>query len=307
MFATNIPKGNLFAISTNNCPMKTFLILLACCAYSVCVDAQVSLSGSWQGLLIRDGVPLKNASIIYLNVTSSEKEFIGKIREELYDSDLFAVKQLKGKNDGRIISFQQTLIEKKKSNSKTTWCLFSANLTYSDSTGYLEGNFTSTNCRNNRGKIVLYRIPNAAIDAEKSPQSHAWFSTFISDYAKGYFAPEIRKKERDNFIFQPIYFDYDKVEIKTEYHDFLIRLIRVVNGHSDLRIQVTGHTDADGTDNYNLDLSKKRAEAIIAFFTANGLSKDRLEIDFKGESAPVDNNSTPEGKQHNRRVDFSFI
>jgi outer membrane protein OmpA-like peptidoglycan-associated protein len=287
--------------------MKTFLILLACCAYSVCVDAQVSLSGSWQGLLIRDGVPLKNASIIYLNVTSSEKEFIGKIREELYDSDLFAVKQLKGKNNGRTVSFQQTLIEKKKSNSKTTWCLFSANLTYSDSTGYLEGNFTSTDCRNNRGKIVLYRIPNAAIDAEKSPQSHAWFSTFISDYAKGYFAPEIRKKERDNFIFQPIYFDYDKDEIKTEYHDFLIRLIRVVNGHSDLRIKVTGHTDADGTDNYNLDLSKKRAEAIIAFFTANGLSKDRLEIDFKGESAPVDNNSTPEGKQHNRRVDFSFI
>jgi OOP family OmpA-OmpF porin len=56
-----------------------------------------------------------------------------------------------------------------------------------------------------------------------------------------------------------------------------------------------------------MDLSKRRAEAIIGFFTAHGLSKDRLEIDFKGESAPVDNNTTPEGKQHNRRVDFSFI
>jgi outer membrane protein OmpA-like peptidoglycan-associated protein len=287
--------------------MKVFLILLACWAFSFSFVAQVTFSGSWQGLLVRDGVPLKNATIIYLDVPSNDQEFIGKIREELCDTDLFAVKKIKGKINDRALSFQQTLIEKKKSNSKTTWCMYSATLTYNDSTGYLEGNFTSTDCRNNRGKIVLYRSSNATIDTEKSPQSHAWFSPFVSDYSKGYFSPEIRKKERDNFIFQPIYFDYDKAEIKTEYHNFLIRLIRVVNGHSDLRIKVTGHTDADGSDNYNLDLSKKRAEAIIAFFTSHGLSKDRLEIDFKGESAPVDNNSTPEGRQHNRRVDFSFI
>jgi OOP family OmpA-OmpF porin len=287
--------------------MKTFLFSIACCVFSLSVEAQVLLSGSWQGLLVRDGVPLKNASIIYLNVPSNENQFIGKIREEVYDTDLYAIKKIKGNINQRALSFQQTVIEKKKTNSKTTWCLLSATLTYNDSTGYLEGVFTSSDCRNNRGKIVLYRITNTTIDAEKSPQSHAWFSTFISDYAKGYFSPEIRKKERDHFIFQPIYFDYDKADIKPEYHDFLIRLIRVVNGHSDLRIEVTGHTDADGSDDYNLDLSKRRAEAIIAFFTSHGLSKDRLEIDFKGESAPVDNNSTPEGKQHNRRVDFSFI
>jgi outer membrane protein OmpA-like peptidoglycan-associated protein len=84
-------------------------------------------------------------------------------------------------------------------------------------------------------------------------------------------------------------------------------MIRVVDGHTDLRIKVTGHTDADGSDAYNVDLSKKRAQSLIDFFVANGLSKDRIEIDFKGESLPVDSNSTPEGKQHNRRVDFAFI
>ena len=287
--------------------MKTFLFFLTCWAFSLSIDAQSSLTGTWQGLLVRDGVPLKNASIIYLNILSNETEFIGKIREELCDTDLFAIKKTKGIINDRTLSFQQTGIEKKKTNSKTTWCLISAKLIYNDSTGYLEGNFTSTDCRNNRGKIVLYRTATATQDIEKSPHSQAWFTLFISDYSKGYFAPEIRKKERDNFVFQPIYFDYDKAEIKSEYHDFLIRLIRVVNGHSDLRIKVTGHTDADGSDNYNMDLSKRRAEAIIAFFTAHGMSKDRLEIDFKGESAPVDNNSTPEGKQRNRRVDFSFI
>ncbi len=84
-------------------------------------------------------------------------------------------------------------------------------------------------------------------------------------------------------------------------------MIRVVDGHSDLRIKVTGHTDADGSDTYNLDLSKRRAEALIQFFIVNGLSRERIEIDFKGEADPIDDNATPEGKQRNRRVDFSFI
>jgi outer membrane protein OmpA-like peptidoglycan-associated protein len=137
--------------------------------------------------------------------------------------------------------------------------------------------------------------------------AHSWMKFFINDLSKGYNAPAIREIERKSFVFQPIYFDYDKAEIRPEYHDFLIKMIRVVDGHTDLRIKVTGHTDADGSDAYNVDLSKKRAQALIDFFVANGLSKDRIEIDFKGESLPVDSNSTPEGKQHNRRVDFAFI
>jgi outer membrane protein OmpA-like peptidoglycan-associated protein len=84
-------------------------------------------------------------------------------------------------------------------------------------------------------------------------------------------------------------------------------MARVVDGHSDLRIKVTSHTDGDGSDAYNIELSKKRAEAIVNHFVSLGLSKDRIVIDFKGEKEPIDNNNTPEGKQKNRRVDFSFI
>jgi outer membrane protein OmpA-like peptidoglycan-associated protein len=108
-------------------------------------------------------------------------------------------------------------------------------------------------------------------------------------------------------VFQPIYFDYDQAIIRSEYTDFLKRMIRVVNGHSDLRIKVTGHTDSDGSDAYNVELSKKRAQALIDFFVTNGLSRDKIEVEFKGESAPIDSNKTPQGKQRNRRVDFAFI
>ena len=287
--------------------MKTLWLSVLFCVLTLSALTQSMLSGNWQGILIRDGGTIQQATIIYLTIPTSDKEFMGKTREEIYDTELFAVKKLKGTTNGKNLNFQQSFIEKKKTSSKTTWCMLSATMSYNDSTGYIEGKYTSTDCRNNRGKIILYRSNVAFPEGDKSTPSQAWFKTFVSDYTKGYFAPEIRNRERDNFKFVPIYFDYDLDEIKPEYHDFLIRLVRVVNGHSDLRIKVTGHTDADGSDEYNLDLSKRRAEAIIEFFTSHGLSKDRLEIDFKGESLPVDNNSTPEGKQNNRRVDFSFI
>lgn len=84
-------------------------------------------------------------------------------------------------------------------------------------------------------------------------------------------------------------------------------MIQIVKGHSDLRVQVTGHTDAEGTNGYNDILSKKRAEAIIKYFVDNGLSEDRLKFDFKGENNPAATNDTAEGRQKNRRVDFEFI
>jgi outer membrane protein OmpA-like peptidoglycan-associated protein len=54
-------------------------------------------------------------------------------------------------------------------------------------------------------------------------------------------------------------------------------------------------------------LSKRRAQKIIDFFTQNGLRRDRIVIDFKGELHPVESNTTDDGKRLNRRVDFSFI
>jgi outer membrane protein OmpA-like peptidoglycan-associated protein len=124
---------------------------------------------------------------------------------------------------------------------------------------------------------------------------------------KGRKAPEIQELERKNFQFQPIYFDHNKAEIKPEFYNYLAKMARVVNGHSDLRIKIIGHTDADGSDIYNIDLSARRAKAIQEYFLKCGLESFKLVIDFKGEKMPIDNNQTSEGKQHNRRVDFQFI
>ena len=104
-----------------------------------------------------------------------------------------------------------------------------------------------------------------------------------------------------------IYYDFDKADIRPEYEAFLKRIVYVINSHSDLRVRVTGKTDADGSDAYNDGLSERRAQAIIDFFVKAGLRRDRIVIDFKGEKNPVSDNKSAEGKQLNRRVDFEFI
>lgn len=269
--------------------------------------SQVDFNGVWQGIMVKDGSKIEQGSLLYADFSINGKTLEGKTRDELFNTDYYAVKKIKGSANGNEININQFVIEKKKGSTKTTWCRVDARLIYNDSTGYLEGRYLSTDCKNNTGKIILFKSSATFSTSEATPLTHNWFPTFIKDYNKGYNAPLIREKERKNFVFQAIYFDYDKADIRAEHTDFLKRMARVVDGHSDLRIKVTGHTDADGSDEYNVELSKKRAQALIEFFMANGLSRDRIEIDFKGETSPVDSNDTPEGKQRNRRVDFAFI
>ena len=269
--------------------------------------SQVDFKGTWQGIIIKDGQKTEQGNILFLNLTLSGKTVEGKSREEYYSTDFYAVKKIKGEFTDNLLKFKQMMIEKKKSNSKTTWCLFEANLKYNDSTGYLEGRYQSTDCRQNSGKIILYRSTALFSNDEKSILNQSWIDVFKNDLKIGLNAPEIRMKERSEFVFEPIYFDVDQAIIKPEYETFLLKMIRIVNGHSDLRVQITGHTDSDGSDLYNEDLSRRRSQAIIDFFVAHGIKVDKLNIEFKGEKNPIDSNKTPEGKKHNRRVDFEFI
>jgi outer membrane protein OmpA-like peptidoglycan-associated protein len=287
--------------------MKHLLVIFLLFFVRFVSNGQANMAGTWQGIMIKDGTTAEQASLIYLTVQINGETIEGKTRNEIYNTDFFAVKKIKGTYKNNELFISEFVVEKKKNSSKITWCNINATLLYSDSTGYLTGKYTSTDCKRNTGKIILYKSKAVFSSTETSPLSHTWFPRFTKDLSKGYNAPEIREKERSSFQFQPIYFDYDKAEIKPENIAFLKKIIRVVDGHSDLRIKVTGHTDGDGSDAYNEELSKKRAQALIDFFIANGLSRDRIVLDFKGEKQPIDNNLTPEGKQRNRRVDFSFI
>jgi len=72
-----------------------------------------------------------------------------------------------------------------------------------------------------------------------------------------------------------------------------------------VRVKIIGHTDSDGADADNLALSKRRAESVKASLAKDfEISESRIETDGKGETQPVDKNTTPEAKANNRRVEF---
>ncbi|MFZ9028051.1 MAG: OmpA family protein [Crocinitomicaceae bacterium] len=263
--------------------------------------------GTWKGVLIPAGLTASDGTIVYLDIDGSDNSYSGKIRNEGYESDLYAVKLFEGKAKNEGLEFEERVVLSQKKSSRNKWCRYQGNLRYDSITGYLEGSYTSSDCRRVSGKIKLFRSEFEFPEETNITVSQVWFDRFLYDLREGLEAPEIRKKQRDNFVFEPIYFDYDKAEIRPEHYQYLNSMIRVVKGHTDLRVLVTGHTDSDGSDRYNDELSKRRAQAIVDYFVARGLKEDRLEFDFKGEKSPVDNNTTPEGRQRNRRVDFKFI
>jgi outer membrane protein OmpA-like peptidoglycan-associated protein len=79
----------------------------------------------------------------------------------------------------------------------------------------------------------------------------------------------------------------------------------VLKENADLKVKIVGHTDADGNDASNLELSKQRAAAVKAELAKEfGIDETRMETDGKGESEPIDKNDTAAGKANNRRVEF---
>ena len=105
-----------------------------------------------------------------------------------------------------------------------------------------------------------------------------------------------------------INFKYNTAEISgADPIPVLEEVVRIMNENPGIRVEVQGHTDSDGTDEYNLDLSKRRADAIKEYLTRRGIDGARLETRGFGESRPIDTNSTDIGKARNRRVEFVVI
>ncbi|MGB5319098.1 OmpA family protein, partial [Eudoraea sp.] len=105
-----------------------------------------------------------------------------------------------------------------------------------------------------------------------------------------------------------ILFDSGSDKIKPESYGTLKKIADALQQESGMNIMIIGHTDADGNDSSNLELSKNRATSVMNALTNEfGIAGDRLKTDGKGESDPVADNNTTQGKAQNRRVDFIKI
>jgi len=107
------------------------------------------------------------------------------------------------------------------------------------------------------------------------------------------------------FVTRGILFDVNSDKIKGESYGVLKDIATVLKENADLKVKIVGHTDSDGDDKSNLDLSKRRAESVRSILSKEfGIDATRMQTDGKGEGEPVDKNTSTEGKANNRRVEF---
>jgi outer membrane protein OmpA-like peptidoglycan-associated protein len=102
-----------------------------------------------------------------------------------------------------------------------------------------------------------------------------------------------------------ILFDVNSDKIKPISYGVLKEIATTLKENPDVKVKIIGHTDSDGDEAKNLDLSKRRAASVrIVLTTEFGIDGSRFETDGLGETKPVSDNNTPEGKANNRRVEF---
>jgi outer membrane protein OmpA-like peptidoglycan-associated protein len=131
--------------------------------------------------------------------------------------------------------------------------------------------------------------------------------SYISNIKITNAAPDTRNKllTEGKLVTYGIYFDVNKDVVKPESYGTLKDIAAVLNEVPDVKVKIVGHTDADGSDAANLDLSKRRAAAVKAELAKSfGVNADQLETDGMGEKQPVVPNNTPVNKAQNRRVEF---
>ncbi|UJH90368.1 OmpA family protein [Antarcticibacterium sp. 1MA-6-2] len=109
------------------------------------------------------------------------------------------------------------------------------------------------------------------------------------------------------FITRGITFDVNKSTLKPESMGVINEIATLMKEHQDLKFSIEGHTDSDGEESSNLKLSEQRANAVREALISFGVDGLRLQAKGLGETVPVSNNSLPEGKANNRRVEFVKI
>lgn len=133
------------------------------------------------------------------------------------------------------------------------------------------------------------------------------YGVYISNLKVAQGIPDTRHKlvEEGSFSTAAILFDVNAATIKPESAGVLKEIAGVFKQFADIKVKIIGHTDSDGKDADNLELSKKRASAVKDYLVSEyGIDASHIETDGKGETNPVADNKTKEGKAQNRRVEF---
>ncbi len=102
-------------------------------------------------------------------------------------------------------------------------------------------------------------------------------------------------------------FDFNSATIKSSFHSPLNKIAEIMNRYPRTQIVVAGHTDSVGSEQYNLELSLRRANAVADYLISRGVLQSRLGTEGRGELEPIASNETESGRAQNRRVEIYVV
>lgn len=219
------------------------------------------------------------------------------------------------KEDYNVYKFELTRLTQNLSalvvenNSKVA--LPNAKVTITNEFGEVVKNTTSD--ENGRIALQVEPLTQYSIVTEKEGYNisqttfRAW-SSENNNYKEVIAMNQTKAEIIDNaIVIENIYFDFNKATVKKESELSLNKIIEVLQANPDMKIAINAHTDAKGSDTYNMNLSDKRAKAAYEYLAKKGIAKDRLEYKGFGESQLKFNcgdNCTAEEDSQNRRIEF---
>jgi outer membrane protein OmpA-like peptidoglycan-associated protein len=167
-----------------------------------------------------------------------------------------------------------------------------------------------------KSRVRLYQNENKIIDLPKAfPLASVKMdrirfeenAALITNVRIAVGAPDMRSKliTEGKLVSYGILFDVNSAKLKPESYGSIKAIADVLKENPDVRVKIVGHTDSDGADASNLDLSKRRAASVKNELTKSfGIDAARMETDGKGEAEPVAENNSVTNKAKNRRVEF---
>lgn len=118
----------------------------------------------------------------------------------------------------------------------------------------------------------------------------------------------VKMEEEDNAVYElDIHFETAKATINSQSYNLLDDMVELMKRKKDMKIELAGHTDSDGSAESNLKLSKDRANAVKAYLVKQGIASSRVQTVGYGESKPVESNDTAQGKARNRRTEVRVV
>jgi outer membrane protein OmpA-like peptidoglycan-associated protein len=143
----------------------------------------------------------------------------------------------------------------------------------------------------------------ADVSRESALQAHAE----LEDLQQQYAALAAKQTERGMVLtLGDVLFDTAQATLKPGATTTIERLATFLSQNTGTRIRIEGHTDSVGTEAYNEELSRRRAQAVADALTDRGIARDRIDVAARGEGYPVVGNETAAGRQQNRRVEIVF-